>query len=787
MKLHLYLSFILTYISSVLSGSVDYRAFDIDSTPRDLIWCGNNRDNILLLTENSSLYRSEDKGFTWKKLNDILINKGQEQLEPDDEQIGKVSEILLSPVDKNLVIILGTHGINWVSENCGRSISALNHGRKIHEFIFHPTERTWVLASAYTLCEDFQNEPCRKYKEIFVTKDLGNSWDLLIGYVVQFSWGVASKEHIEAGVPKERIIITYDPKGKGNQTNAGWNYKIDMIYSDDFFKTKKIAVQKGNKFLITKDFFFVAQVVDQEQQEVMLLNADPKSPKHYFFNPIEFTSHHAGKFLEHSYTFLDTTESAVFLHVNHFGESSRYGHVYISDSKGMKYSLSLANNIRSHDNQCDFEKIEGLEGIYIANAIDKDFIKDSEEEIQREALEEEGKMDESNHKSGKKAEDLAKDFVTTLITFNKGGAWERIKPPQRDLEGKLYDCEDECYLNLHGVSGDYPPFYSVSSAVGVVLANGNVGKFLSHNPEEISTFLSRDGGLSWFEVRKGSHTYEIGDHGGLIVIADDQHPTDTILYSWDEGLQWQELRVSDSKFMVKNIIIEPSSISQNFVIYGETTSKKGKKKGIVIGLNFSSLNERRCTGSDIPDSPESDYEKWSPSDSIEVHNCLMGRKTIYVRRKRESECYNGLDFERSSIVNNCDCTDRDYECDEGFYRPNIGEGCTPLSENTSAKLPIEGEIHKAPENCNQYFSISKGYRKIPGNSCVNGVKYDPIIVPCPSYFFSNLGVIFFVLLVLAGVGYVVYSFSGSSSSDMPSYTPKNQTGGYQIPTSDVSN
>ena len=33
--------------------------------------------------------------------------------------------------------------------------------------------------------------------------------------------------------------------------------------------------------------------------------------------------------------------------------------------------------------------------------------------------------------------------------------------------------------------------------------------------------MSRDGGLTWLELDKGSHIYDIGDHGGIIVMASD--------------------------------------------------------------------------------------------------------------------------------------------------------------------------------------------------------------------------------------------------------------------------
>jgi hypothetical protein len=36
----------------------------------------------------------------------------------------------------------------------------------------------------------------------------------------------------------------------------------------------------------------------------------------------------------------------------------------------------------------------------------------------------------------------------------------------------------------------------------LVIATGNVGHFLSENPEEINTYLSSDAGVSWKEVIK---------------------------------------------------------------------------------------------------------------------------------------------------------------------------------------------------------------------------------------------------------------------------------------------
>jgi len=71
------------------------------------------------------------------------------------------------------------------------------------------------------------------------------------------------KRFIDEDIPDERIIIAYEPNGKGNQISFGWNNKISIAQSDDFFKTSKILVERGNKFLISDVYIFVAKVVDE--------------------------------------------------------------------------------------------------------------------------------------------------------------------------------------------------------------------------------------------------------------------------------------------------------------------------------------------------------------------------------------------------------------------------------------------------------------------------------------------------------------------------------------------
>ena len=81
--------------------------------------------------------------------------------------------------------------------------------------------------------------------------------------------------------------------------------------------------------------------------------------------------------------------------------------------------------------------------------------------------------------------------------------------------------------------------------------------------------MSRDSGSTWFEIKKGPHIYEIGDHGGIILMASNKEPTTEAYYTWNEGESWEVIQISDHPIMVENIVVDPASVSTQFLIYGE--------------------------------------------------------------------------------------------------------------------------------------------------------------------------------------------------------------------------
>ena len=233
--------------------------------------------------------------------------------------------------------------------------------------------------------------------------------------------------------------------------------------------------------------------------------------------------------------------------------------------------------------------------------------------------------------------------VKTYITHNKGGKWELIKAPEVSMRGKKTACyiEDGCSLHLEIYShmGELAPVYSTEKAVGLVLGTGNMGPRLTDNDSQKSLYLSRDGGLTWRSIRPGVHIYEIGDHGALIVIAQKNTPTTEIHFSWDEGESWDSLTISEHPIFVENIIIEPNSISQQFMVYGtyaevfdeddtedfENLEMEKGNKAFLVYTDFSQLHEPQCKGVDTAGADESDYELWTPHDGRfgDAH-CFLG-------------------------------------------------------------------------------------------------------------------------------------------------------------------
>jgi len=289
-----------------------------------------------------------------------------------------------------------------------------------------------------------------------------------------------------------------------------------------------------------------------------------------------------------------------------------------------------------------------------------------------------------------------------------------------DSKGNPIICDPTsgCSLHLHGYVSYYfkenlaPPFYSSRNAIGVVVAVGNVGLELSDAHDDLRTYLSRDAGLTWFEIAQESVIYELGDHGGILVWAPYTRSTTQIWYSLDEGLTVKVFTFTNESVDVANILIEEGGDGQKFILYGSQNSKK-----VIFGLDFTDEQPRICD--------DDDYEIWSPSDGAHGdQHCFLGTTNLYLRRKRASECYNARNTDHLANKTYCNCTWEDYECRLGF-EPSPRDPVT-------GEFQCEGPGTEPPDYCplGTTYLAKSGLFYVTGTECV-GTNLELVTRPCP--------------------------------------------------------
>ena len=169
------------------------------------------------------------------------------------------------------------------------------------------------------------------------------------------------------------------------------------------------------------------------------------------------------------------------------------------------------------------------------------------------------------------------------------------------------------------------------------MAVGNVGTQLAPYRDS-DTFLSRDAGFTWQEVHKDAHLWEFGDSGSILVMANDEEPTNHILFSTDEGLNWHEYEFSPSKIRVNAIVTIPSDTSRKFILFGnyprsdvpvavhlDFSALTGRKCGFFLSFDLWIVDALRLGDIDAENPGKDDFELWSPSED-RPEQCLFGRQ-----------------------------------------------------------------------------------------------------------------------------------------------------------------
>jgi len=312
------------------------------------------------------------------------------------------------------------------------------------------------------------------------------------------------------------------------------------------------------------------------------------------------------------------------------------------------------------------------------------------------------------------------DPLKSFWSYDAGKQWNLLNPPPKGADGVPYNCSvlQGCGLNLHGnrwidTIGLYVKWtflYSTDEALGITVATGNVGDSLDKQWKVLNTFMTIDGGLSWKEITKGQYFVDIGDHGGIILLADNLVPTTEILYTLDFGNTFTSCNITDSPLDVRIILSVPTEISRKFIVYGlRNDTASNSSKAVIVQVDMTNVFPRQCT--------DSDYEWVSQIGRIE---CLLGKKTMIKRRKPDSLCYNGEEHESVLDVSNCSCSLQDYECVECYDYDPVKQMCVFVCLNDSGRIDL---LPNPSCKCKQFYDLSGyGWRKIADDWCNETLK-----------------------------------------------------------------
>ncbi|GLB41498.1 putative functions as a sorting receptor in the Golgi compartment required for the intracellular sorting and delivery of soluble vacuolar proteins, like carboxypeptidase Y (CPY) and proteinase A [Lyophyllum shimeji] len=655
---------------------------------------------FLVRTADGAMWQSSNEGYTWK------------QLFPDQRFLAfyhhkySTDRAYLITETKRFYYTTDT-GRHWHQQNAPTPPNSF--GAQVLRF--HPTSDNLI----WTGNRDCEGDGRNCHAEAMYSRDNGRNWYFVEKYVRNCAF---TKDKDLDADPNEIICESY-PKKEGNQKHMEGT-PMELVVGSNFFARKTKMFDQVVGFAKFSEFLVVAATQPSGRSLELQVSLDG-----YKFATGQFPN---GMHPEtHAYTVLESSTKALFLHMT-MSEEPYYGNILKSNSNGTYFGVSVEHANRNERGYVDFEKMIGLDGIALINVV----ANPTEAKVSKEKK------------------------LQTRITHNDGSTWKPLTPPKLDSQGKPYACDGvKCALHLHGYTERLDPraTFSSPSVVGLIMAVGNVGESLAPYKDS-DTFLSRDAGFTWEEVHKDAHLWEFGDSGSILVMVNDEEPTDHLLFSTDEGLNWREYKFTDEKIRVRFVVTVPSDTSRRFILMGNYPRSSGS---VAVHVDFTQLTSKQCV-LNVEDPAHDDFELWSPSEERE-ERCLFGRQTLYHRRVRTANCVVGNQPKvEEKVVSTCPCAKVDFECEFNHVKNDADEcvlvpGTTPLPSEPSCK------------NGEEYWYERTAYRLIPYSSCRDGLRLDrgarhvcPGIKAHGAFFWLFVLMIPFAFTAL--VGYYYYRRTG---------------------------
>ena len=630
-------------------------------------------ETLLIWTSDGRLEVSQDQGTQWTTVRNVnnVINVFKSATK--DNQVYAFSSDSL----KDNKVFVSWDRARTFEEMKLPAKPSLVYSLVPHVVSFHPNHPDWMLFSGQANCEQTFECPSTG----FLSKDRGKTWTKIHEDVLACQW-----IHGLADQPSDDFMYCFlENPDKHKDLGA-----MNVVWSTDYFATKgELKGVKKVMNMIADQPFMIAGYTDDHKELQAAVSRDGINFEALKYPP-NIKDHQGGLVV------IKSDDANVLLYEGTHGQKdTQFGNLVRSGGMGANFVSILENVNRAHgtfESYVDVDRITSVEGVMLANVVTN-------------------------------ADDVAKigahKDLATYISHSNGAKWMRIQAPEA-----LCKAGEPCYLNFHGHSERLDSRNSPSSptAVGMFFGRGNVGQKLG-DLHTAHTYLTRDGGITWEDVIDRPMFWEFGDSGSIVILIDALQPTDSLMFSLDEGSSWSTYKFSDTLIKIKNIITVPSDTSRKFNIIASPPVASGLN-GLTIQIDFSQVLTTACK--------ESDFVWWEPPHPQLQDQCMLGHKLSYYRRKPKSQCLIGKQWEDdkpTSVkkkLSNCACSRNDYECDYGYELDLQSQQCKLIAGQSTPD-----QQSQCTGGAIAWHEVT-GYRKIVGSTCENGEQLDkPDLYACP--------------------------------------------------------
>ncbi|KID77123.1 Vacuolar protein sorting/targeting protein 10 [Metarhizium brunneum] len=601
-----------------------------------------------------NVYRSADAGVSWKRVDSV----------PD----GKVLELIMHPFDKKRAYIITPSKTQFRTEDRGETWTRFNTKALPSKFqpevmVFNAGDPDRIIFNAMDCDGIFCDE-----QSMYTTDGFKKTQALRVS--TTGCWWAKSSPEFTTGEPetdKSRVLCIV------RDSISFFRQEQKLVISDDFFAVQdkhiqefepNIEMNKGvTGFLnlaVVKKYLLVATSSPHSDEMALYVSDDTKKWHRAMF-PKDDSHDHSHRINQGAYTVLEGTNYSIQVDVMTSHPSRPMGVLFTSNSNGTYFTENIPYTNRNTKGNVDFEKISGIQGIFLVNTV----------------------------KNGAEvAKEKTDKIIVSHITLDDGRTFSEIK-------------SGDDRLHLHSVTElDNMGRVFSSPAPGLVMGNGNTGESLGRFTDA-NLYVSDNAGSTWKKALDGPHKYEFGDSGSILIAIKDSDKPDIkeFSYSLDHGDNWKNVPLPKDLSIKPDVLITTQdSTSLKFMLLGERD-----RTFHMIAIDFEGLKERTCEDKDLEDWHARVDKDGNPS-------CIMGHKQTYSRRKKSADCFIKKPFEDPvPKTEDCECTDADFECDYNFQRDKDNK-CV-----LAGPIPVPSEECK--DNPDGTFKGSSGWRLIPGNTC----------------------------------------------------------------------